>query len=236
VEEFKYLSSSEVIKKTKIEICNRLESLLKKELNLSTSQKGNLSKEIKKIIYTTTEWRNTIRDEDLKTSCIESIDINLNETVNSNFKLLNMKVIINNVLIKECQEFISNWIKIDLKSIESYVLCSGECMPPKPSLYVDLNQNLWNLYLASSSVLFEKEADSIFDIVTKPRLDECRIKYPQIRYSVMKLKRKKCLLAKLNENIPTDRLDHSLEASRIIQIILNKKTNDLKLNLGSYMK
>jgi hypothetical protein len=52
----------------------------------------------------------------------------------------------------------------------------------------------------------------------------------------MKLKRKKCLLAKLNEKILTDRLDHSLEASRIIEIILNKKTNDLKLNLGTYMK
>jgi len=236
MEEFKYLSSSALIKKTKIEICERLESILKKELDLSTYHKENLSKEIKKLIYTTTEWRSTIRDEDLKTLCLESIDLNLNETVKSNLKLLNMKVIINNVLIKECQAFISNWIKIDLKSIESYVLCSGECRPQKPSLYADLNQDHWNLYLASSLVLFEKEAESIFDIVTKPRLDECKIKYPQIRYSVMKLKRKKCLLAKLNEKISMDRLDHSIEALNIIQILLDKKTNDLKLNLGTYMK
>jgi Mlc titration factor MtfA (ptsG expression regulator) len=234
--EFNYLSTKKIKNITKDKICKRLREALDSELNDSISLKKSLKLKINEKIFSTVFWRLFTSEKELNLSCIKKITIDSQEKLNSSYKLLNIDLITENILKSQCSDFLKKWKTIDLKSIKKRISCSGDCSQGIPPLYKDLSKEEWNNYLSQALIVFSGKADLVFEAELKPMLNSCVLKYPQIRFSVMKIKRKKCLIDILEKDIVLSNLDRNSESSEIIKILLYKKINMLKSDLGIFMK
>lgn len=178
------------------ELCKKLETRFKSQIDKIQGQSKIYSKSILKILEQDLLWQVVPNKDKYINSCMLNAQLKIDRSfVESNenlqkFDLVSPQLISKYLASNACEQKYKLWVKIDLPKLRNIISNDN---PTSYIISLDSNK-IWQQYMLKfySEVLLDldQKVQEDFD----KAYARCKKKYPYVRFAPMKLNRKKCLI------------------------------------------
>jgi hypothetical protein len=224
-EEIKYYSQEKIRSDLTASICRELNSRRESDLLKFDKDYMRLQESfVRKNLHSNWEWKFVDNSTTLVNMCFKKI--------NSSDSKFDQSIFIESNALKTkrdnafCLKVKDSWEKEKVLVSQS-INC--ECAVDKPGDV--LTAENWNLFVEGFTSYASSNVGSQLQIALNDAIDSCKSKYPRPRYSLMKMKRKKCLMA-INEQNLSDKVDGFKKLKeKIAKELILKLSNEIEDHL-----
>jgi hypothetical protein len=185
-----FYSEDLVLEKLITSSCSILDVEYYEELSAFRKEVNELEEESRKYLKDDYSWRINLSKSDSEKSCKAYLTGMYTEMFNK-YHYLSESTSEQRTQNTLCSESLNNW-RFEVAKVEESIRCNCNVSQPDNSLY---SPSAWKEYVASYKKYLNLELFSKIDTLINKEIESCKTKFSRTRYSVIKIKRKKCLLS-----------------------------------------